>query len=98
MKGIDNTSLDQILFTMSQPIRGSDPGQIINYIIDPLLEAFLITVPLATLLYFATTCSFKFGSIYLQRQPHFKTKKSGCSWFDWFDFWDIFRWKRDRLR
>ncbi len=75
MKGIDNTSLDQILFTMSQPIRGSDPGQIINYMIDPLLEALLITVSLATLLYFATTCSFKFGSIYLQRQPHFKTKK-----------------------
>ncbi|GMA53846.1 hypothetical protein GCM10025857_52030 [Alicyclobacillus contaminans] len=75
MKGIDNTSFDQILFTMTQPIRGSDSGQIINYIIDPLLEALLITVPLVTLLYFATTCSFKFGSRYLQRSPHFSTKK-----------------------
>lgn len=75
MKGIDNTSFDQILFTMTQPIRGSDSGQIINYIIDPLLEALLITVPLVTLLYFATTCSFKLGARYLQRSPHFSTKK-----------------------
>lgn len=75
MKGIDNTSFDQILFTMTQPIRGSDTGQIVNYIIDPLLEALLITLPLVTLLYFVTTCSFKFGRLHLQGHPSFNTKK-----------------------
>src|SRR5699024_7619170 len=52
MKGIGNMRLDQIVFTMTQPIRGSDPGQIINYMVDPLLQALLITVPLATLFYY----------------------------------------------
>lgn len=75
MKGIDNTSFDQILFTMTQPIRGSDTGQIVNYIIDPLLEALLITLPMVTLLYFVTTCSFEFGRLRLQGQPYFNTKK-----------------------
>lgn len=75
MKGIDNTSFDQVLFTMTQPIRGSDTGQIINYFVDPLLEALLITLPIVTLLYFATTCTFEFGHFHLQKQPHFSAKK-----------------------
>ena len=71
MKGIGNMRLDQIVFIMTQPIRGSDPGQIINYMVDPLLQALLITVPLATLLYFICACSF----FKWQRYPEFNNKK-----------------------
>ncbi|MDN6641153.1 MAG: LTA synthase family protein [Tetragenococcus sp.] len=75
MKGIDNTSFDQVLFTMTQPVRGSDTGQIINYIVDPLLEALLIILPLITLLFLATTCTFEWGHFHFQKTPHFSTKK-----------------------
>lgn len=71
MKGIGNMRFDQIVFTMTQPIRGSDPGQIVNYIIDPLLQALLITIPLATLLYFASAFSF----FHWRMQPTFSSKK-----------------------
>ena len=59
MKGIGNMRFDQIVFAMTQPLKGSDPGQIQAFIVQPLLEAVLWSTPAITLIYLLMTCSFE---------------------------------------
>lgn len=59
MNGIGNMRFDQIVFAMTQPLKGSDPGQIQAFILQPLLEAVLWSTPVISLMYLLLTYSFK---------------------------------------
>ena len=39
-----NLTFDQMIYTISQPLGDSDPGQVINYILNPLLNTFAMTL------------------------------------------------------
>ena len=43
-----NLTFDQMIYTISQPLGDSDPGQIINYILNPLLNTFAMTLSITS--------------------------------------------------
>lgn len=68
MNGIGNMRFDQIVFAMTQPLKGSDPGQIQAFILQPLLEAVLWSTPLISLMYLFMTCSVQLGRKSIRRR------------------------------
>ncbi len=56
----DNLKIDQIIYTLSQPLTGTDPAQIKEFLVDPLLFSILGTLLMTTLLYFFNTHSVHF--------------------------------------
>lgn len=57
MNGIGNMRFDQIVFALTQPLKGSDPGQIQAFILQPFLEAVLFSIPILTVIYLISTYS-----------------------------------------
>lgn len=74
MKGIGNMRVDQIVFAMTQPLTGSDPGQIQAFILQPFLQALLWSVLVLSLLVLFTTCSIQFGNGREYRVKQFRSR------------------------
>ena len=72
MHGIGNMRIDQIVFAMTQPLTGSDPGQIDAFIYQPLFGALLISIPILSLLYIVVACSVKLGHKFNYQVAHFR--------------------------
>lgn len=47
-----NVGIDEIFYTLSQPLTGTDQGQIYAYLLGPLLNSIVITQIIIILLYF----------------------------------------------
>lgn len=69
MNKMDNVRLDQVIFTITQPIKGSDPGQIRTFIVVPFLGAILISVPMISIMYLVSNCSWQVGAIQWHPKP-----------------------------
>ncbi|HIY58966.1 MAG TPA: LTA synthase family protein [Candidatus Tetragenococcus pullicola] len=72
MNKMDNVRLDQVVFTITQPIKGSDPGQIHTFLLVPFLGALLIAVPMITIMYLFSTCSLQMGALKWRQKPFFQ--------------------------
>lgn len=59
MRTMGNVRFDQIIYVLSQPLTGTDPDKIKDYIADPLLNALFITSIICSILYFIISHSFK---------------------------------------
>lgn len=55
----DNLEIDQIIYTLSQPLTGSDPGQIKEFVVDPLLFGLTGTVIVMSTFYYLSTHSIR---------------------------------------
>src|SRR5699024_9770063 len=72
MNKMDNVRLDQVIFTITQPIKGSDPGQIRTFFLVPFLGALLIAVPMITIMYLFSTCSLQMGALKWRQKSLFE--------------------------
>lgn len=57
MNYFGDLKIDQIIYTLSQPLTGSDPGQIKEFIVSPLLAASISVYFITFLFYFFSTFS-----------------------------------------
>lgn len=72
MNGIGNMSFYQIVSTLTQPLTGSEPGQIYAFILHPFLQAVLLSVPFLTLLLIISTCSIQVSKNKMLQTKHFR--------------------------
>lgn len=56
-----NVGLSEMMYTLSQPLTGSDSTQINSFLFDPLLKSILISLVLTFLLFFANIILKKKG-------------------------------------
>lgn len=69
MSTFNNVSFDQMMYLFSQPLTGTDPRQIIQYLVNPLLTSTFISCFFSTFLYVIT--------VY---QVNYKIKKKRHRW------------------
>jgi Phosphoglycerol transferase and related proteins, alkaline phosphatase superfamily len=72
MHGIGNMRIDQIVFAMTQPLTGSDPGQIDAFIYQPLFGALLISIPVMSCLLIIVSCSLRLGRKFHYQVANFR--------------------------
>src|SRR5699024_2033955 len=58
MTTMGNVRFDQIIYVMSQPLTGTDPDKIKDFIVGPLLSGVFYTSVFSSILYFCVTHSF----------------------------------------
>ena len=58
MTTMGNVRFDQIIYVMSQPLTGTDPDKIKDFIVGPLLSGVFYTSVFSSILYFYVTHSF----------------------------------------
>jgi phosphoglycerol transferase len=67
----DNLKVDQIIYTLSQPLTGTDPAQIKEFLVDPLLFSIIGTLLMTVVLYFFNTHTIHFKPNYpLKKKKH----------------------------
>lgn len=49
VRSFGNMTFDQMVYTMSQPLGDSDPGQVINFFVNPFLNAMALTLSITSL-------------------------------------------------
>lgn len=64
--------IDEIIYTISQPLSGSESSQVISYIFGPLIQTIFLTITIHTLL----LCLLLRNSLNLQRVKILNAKKS----------------------
>lgn len=69
-----NIRVDQIIYTLSQPLQGTDTTQVTDYLTNPLLLSFLLSLFFTSLLYFFSTHRIQISS-----KTHFPFRAKGLN-------------------
>jgi phosphoglycerol transferase len=71
-KHFGGVGIDEIIYTISQPLSGSESSQVVSYIFGPLIQTIFFTITIHTLL----VCLLLLNSLNLQRIKILNAKKS----------------------